>query len=383
MLFLFGNEPNPLHLERMRILQESKRYTPYFAYWQRGNSSITFPFSDDSIPADSFIPIYLPDPRGKKFGRFVSSSIFGFKVRSLIRRIKPDIIQPINIAMLGIAFFATLGLKKIAVAYDFQDQMVTETLNTVYKNVYRRMLKRADVTFVHSDRYKEILKNNSLYEDALPIIDTTTGPLNWDIKTNINTDKQDKLIVGYYGYIRGKAQIEALIQGAAISIQEGSNILLDFAGCGDDAGMVQELSKKKDFISYRGEFDYTKSYKKMFFGADIIFAVYPQSSTQYKHHFARRFCEAVVSGIPVIVAKNSRMGVFVSKHGGGWEVNDDSPRDIAEVLSRVYNNRLLLKSAIPQKYRDIFRLETYSDSYLDALDKAIERRNPQNMSTSQ
>ena len=374
--FLFGNEPNPLHLERMECLQKSGTYQPLFVYWQRGQSSITIPYSSN-ITSDSFVPIHLPDPRGNLLRRAALSLLFTLRVALVMHRLKPHIVHPVNVDMLGIAALALIGRHRVALAYDLQEQ-IGEKLNPVYRFFYRLFLKRNDVTFIHFEGGRLFLRANNLESYAMPIVRICAGPLNMPLVqqiANAPNNTWPELVIGYYGYLRGRRQIVALIEAAKKLNHEGKKVVVDFGGTGDEAEFVQQQANHYEFVHFQGAFDYTKSHLSMYMSADVIFAVFPQSVPNYRNHYARRFCEGVVSGKPVIVARGSAMGQFVQKWGGGWEVEEDSAEDIAQVISRVFADRGMLRSKVPDKVRAEFSFKTYVNQYLAALDAAANKRN--------
>ena len=211
ILLIFGNEPNPLHMERMRVLKESGRYEPLFLYWQRGAASITLPFSSDPFPPGTFIPVHLPDPRGPKWRRAALSLVFVAKLVVAVRRLKPNIIHPINVEMLAFAVLASVGLKNIAIAYDFQDQ-IGDDLNRLYRTIYGKLLSRADVTFISRRQLQGLSKKERHLRCGKSHGGYHHRPHQWPEERKTHNRKE--LVVGYYGYMRGKEQISALIHAA-------------------------------------------------------------------------------------------------------------------------------------------------------------------------
>ncbi len=371
IIFIFGNEPNPQHLEQVKLLQDSGRYNVHFIYWQRGESSITVPFSSP-VPIEQLWPIKLPDPRGNKFRRIFWSMVFAMRIRSLLNKLMPAAVHVINVDMLGFGNFALLGFRRVALIYELQEQM-GERLNSLYRSVYRLLLRRSDVTLIHAETMRDHLRSNGLLDSAEPVVDFSNAPLDWPVDRDVHEGRRE-LIVGYFGFMRGEPQIATLIEAARQVRLSERDVILKFGGAGDDADFVREQSETTDFVQFSGAFDYDKDYQRMFFDADIIFSLFPQSIPKYKGHLARRFCEAMACGMPVIVAKGSYMGGLVTEHGGGWAVDETSVEDMAALLTRVYDDRSLLLDVMPDEMRLLFRLETYRESYTQATDTAIEKR---------
>ena len=378
--FLFGNEPNPLHLERLEVLTKSGKYEVHFIYWQRGETTIKLPFSSPFLPDERMWPIPLPDPRSGKLNRIFLSIKFALQLRTAIIRLRPHAVNAVNVNMLGLAAVALISgrLNKTALLYDYQDQ-IGERFPLPYRLALQFCLRRTDATFIHSPVFRSNLRRNKLLKLAEPVIEVNGGPLGWPKEKapkheNSADGKPPPLIVGYFGYMRGRLQIEALIVATERVIASGRRVELHFRGTGDEAGFVNEKAKSLDFVKFSGAFDYRKEYRSIFLKADVIFAVYPQSVPNYRYHIARRFSEAMISGIPVIVAQGSYMAELAHQHEGVWPVREDSEEDIVYVITRLHDDRTLLRVNLPEDVRNSYRFEAVVPDLLSGIKAAIKGR---------
>lgn len=372
VVFLYANEPNPGLLERMATLHESGEWDVHAIYWRRLRSNISIPFTS-SIPEDRFHPITLPDPRGAIPRRLLLTLRFIWTARKLIGKLKPHSIHAVNADILAVANIALLGSKRTALVFDMQDQM-GDRLPVHYRLLYRLLLRRADAMLIRSEGFIPFVQQNQLFADNKPVLYVTNAPAKWTLRHATATGRTE-LVVGYFGNIRGPQQVQALIDAAEQVQATGRDVRLLFAGVGPEAAMVQQAADRLAFVEYTGPYDYETEYAGLQERADLIYALYPQETPNYRTHIARRFHEAVLAGMPIIVTRGTHMGDIVKPSSVGWEVGDGSVADLVQLLSDVYDDRsLLAKATADEEMLARHRFETYEPVLLRAHADAVASR---------
>ena len=370
--FLYANDPNPGLLERMATLHESGEWEVHAIYWHRLRSNISIPFTS-SINKNRFHPITLPDPRGGIFRRVGLTLRFIWAVHKLLRHINPDSIHAVNADTLAVARLALLGSERMALVFDMQDQM-GDHLPLHYRFVYRWLLRRADTILIRSEGFIPFVKQNSLVGPDKPVLYVTNAPAKWVLRHMANSGRPE-LVVGYFGNIRGPKQIQTLIDAAEQVQASGRDVRLLFAGVGPETSMVLQASERLPFVEYTGPYDYATEYAALQARVDLVYALYPQETPNYRTHIARRFHEAVLAGMPIIVTRGTHMGNIVKTSSVGWEVGDGSVMDLIKLLSDLYDNHdLLVKATADEKMLARHRFETYEPILLNAHADAVASR---------
>ena len=356
----------------MATLHESGEWDVHAIYWRRLRSNISIPFTS-SIPEDRFHPITLPDPRGAIPRRLLLTLRFIWTARKLIGKLKPHSIHAVNADILAVANIALLGSKRTALVFDMQDQM-GDRLPVHYRLLYRLLLRRADAMLIRSEGFIPFVQQNQLFADNKPVLYVTNAPAKWTLRHATATGRTE-LVVGYFGNIRGPQQVQALIDAAEQVQATGRDVRLLFAGVGPEAAMVQQAADRLAFVEYTGPYDYETEYAGLQERADLIYALYPQETPNYRTHIARRFHEAVLAGMPIIVTRGTHMGDIVKPSSVGWEVGDGSVADLVQLLSDVYDDRsLLAKATADEEMLARHRFETYEPVLLRAHADAVASR---------
>ena len=79
----------------------------------------------------------------------------------------------------------------------------------------------------------------------MPVSYFAEAPMNWTLTKKNFPKSGQKLVLGYFGNIRGKLQIYSLLTAIGKLNSQGRKIEVKFAGVGSEAAWVGDLSKKK------------------------------------------------------------------------------------------------------------------------------------------
>lgn len=372
ILFLFGSEPDPVILERAASLHETGRYQIKFAYWSRGEgSSIYYPFAK-LLPEDAFLPIRLADPRGGLLRRAWLSARFAWKLSRIVAADQSALkaIYCVNINMCAIASLATLLRRRAVLIHEFQDQFGTR-LNFLARFLYRLSARKVALTILQSAASYEYINSNGLKSVSAPAIILPPAPAKWTYEHTARSGADD-LKIGYFGYMRGQRILGALIDAAKQVNAGGRKVVLKFAGGGDCADYVRQRAQAEPFIQFSGVYEYYSEYPALFASVDVIFGVFPTSNPTFRRHIARRFAEAVASGMPIIVGKDTYMDGLVAKYGCGWSAAEDSVDELADLLTRIYDRRADLgELRAPAKTRANWKFESRAAEFHQAVAAAL------------
>jgi len=211
---------------------------------------------------------------------------------------------------------------------------------------------------------------NRLVNENTPVVSIPNAVAGWGY-VHPSHREGIHITIGYFGNLRGFAEIDMLIAAAKAAQETGRDIRINFAGAGPQAERVAELAKSNSFIKMQGVYDYLKERDELYGGADIIYAVYPQDVPNNRFHIARRFQEAVLLGIPIVVAAGSYMAKIVKRDGVGWSVNSQRPDDFKKMLFRIYDDQSLLNKCTDASLlvRDKYDFDTYTPPLLEVLDR--------------
>ena len=111
--------------------------------------------------------------------------------------------------------------------------------------------------FVRSLGFIDHIQKNNLFSDEVPIKYFAEAPLGWDSwGKKFPNNFEEKLIVGYFGNIRGTKQIKSLLMATQMINKEGKNVQLNFAGVGSEVNLVTKAVGEFNYVNYSGPFDY-------------------------------------------------------------------------------------------------------------------------------
>ena len=105
-------------------------------------------------------------------------------------------------------------------------------------------------------------------------------------------------------------------------------------------------------IEFTGAFTHDKI-NEFYANADLVYIVYNKGNQNDETALPTKFFEAIISGVPVIVSKNSFMEKTVKKFDIGYSVDGTSIESVTQLLLEIENNRDILE----QKRRNIEKIK--------------------------
>ena len=374
VVFVYANDPEPILLERMSALEDTGRYEAYAVYWHRTGSPLSIPWSS-ALDAGRFIQIELPDPRGGLLRRLFLTARYVLSLRRELKKLNAEVITPIYPDMLFAAKLAMLGRSKVPMMYELWDVIGAEIPDRFVKRFTRKLMQGLRAVFVTSEGYDtKYLQPNGFISETTKVVYASNSPAGWKFRAPESSEDKPELTVAYIGQIRVAPQLQNLVTAVGSLHEIGLQIKLLIAGGGQDSDWIKSLSESSEFIDYRGPYDFQKDAEMLYSESDVLFAVYPQQQFNYRVHWARRGHQAILSGIPLIVARGSVMGRYIDEHGLGWLVDDDSPAELESLLAMIAENRadLMTHRTDSESILSEHKFESYQDRVVAEYDALFE-----------
>lgn len=146
-----------------------------------------------------------------------------------------------------------------------------------------------------------------------------------------------KLRITYAGYIRHLLPMENLIKAA----DELDDILVSIHGSGNLYNRIKNMEKNYKNIKVTGAFKH-EEITKFYSESDLIYIVYNKDDINDKTALPTKFFEAIISKIPMIVAKDSLLEETVNKYNIGFSVDGTNYQEIKKLLKEIIENRKMI-----------------------------------------
>ncbi|MBD3385836.1 glycosyltransferase, partial [candidate division KSB1 bacterium] len=357
LVYISSNNPSPIISRKIDYLYSQNLFNIHLIYWKRLNSSISFPFTS-ALSKNNIHPIVLPESQSMVF-RVYYMIRFGFYVFKKCLKLKPHIVQSINMDMLLLGYVIARILKIKILILDLLDTREV-FLNPYFKFLYKNIVKKLSWVFVTSPKFIDeyiLLINSSIQLKKISYIPNVPHS---NIVDNFKKKSDSNLCIGYFGFFRGTNSLRNLIESVKELYYREYNISCFFAGIGIETAYIEKISKKYSFIKYFGKYDYNNEIKRLYQNVDIIYSVYDIDYNK-KLALGCRFNESILFGLPLIVQKNTYMGELVKRYDNGFVLRQNTKQDLFNLLANIMKNKTLLahKSLNSKKLFNQFIFETY------------------------
>ncbi|MFH1897593.1 MAG: hypothetical protein ABH886_05060 [Candidatus Desantisbacteria bacterium] len=367
VVFLYGNEPDPTTVRKINLLHNSGQFNVFLIYWHRIASTISYPFSCD-LPADNIYEVKLPDPRNSLSCRIVTTLKFLRSVGNFVFQQKPEIIHAVHLDMLIIAYVVRLLLGgKLKIVYDIED--TTEFMIAVpMRKLQRFLCKRVDLIFVTSMRYlTHFLIKFKILDDDYKVMYVPNCPHRKQF-SKLRKENHSGFVLGYFGAYREENILQNIITSISLLRKEDYDIKILFAGSGKAQFLVEQFASRYEWVENYGPYDYWDDIVGLYGRVDLILAMYDPREYNKKIHMACRFSEAVVSGLPLLVSKETYMAELVEQYNLGWSVNGFNEKELYLTLRDIV-------ISCNTMYKSIFNAkEIYKEHCFESYEEDILRR---------
>lgn len=194
------------------------------------------------------------------------------------------------------------------------------------------------IIFVN-DMQKSIMRNAN--KDKLVFL-----PNYPEVSNYYETDKfkAKVLRISYIGAVRQYSELKKLIDAC----KDMHDVFISIHGNGVAYEKLNNIKRNYKNLNITGRYHYSQS-SRLFGETDILYAVYPTNSVQYKIGLPVKLYEAIVTKTPVIANKDTTLGDFVKRNDIGFVVNGDNIDDIRTLIMEIGNN----KNVLVEKIRNI------------------------------
>ncbi len=171
-----------------------------------------------------------------------------------------------------------------------------------------------------------------------------------NFECNSEDVKVHQFTVGYVGSLRKNRGIFEMI--SVIKLHPEWKLII--GGFGSDEDKVKSLIEKVPNARFIGRVSYTEVLKT-YCDCDVIFATYDPSVPNNRYSSANKLFEAMMLGLPIIVAANTGMDKLVQQYNAGFVVEYGNLQDLEKALMEIANWDPGKRSAFAEMSKGIFK----------------------------
>lgn len=224
----------------------------------------------------------------------------------------------------------TKKFKKFKLVYDQFDQISsrfkTRIIDSFSNSIDSFISKHSDLVIIASKDREFATKTNILLVSNNPEI----KPL------NVKPNKNLILKIAYCGVLQNDRGLEELINVASKSPE----IEITIAGFGPLEKFIRE--KANGNIKFVGRIDFEQVFD-LYSQSDVAYAVYDPDKSNNKNSASSKLFEALISGVPCIVAKDSNLEPLIRKYQIGWSIEYGNSGDLLSLVDtlKMKNEQLI------------------------------------------
>lgn len=328
ILCYLTNFPTPRMQKKIKVAAECGKVT--VVYWKRSAVDFKSGLADSVLE----IPVAASFGNTRGFCRIIAFLIFALKSWPLLgrtRRVKKIYVNYLDVLLVACLRFRKRDLEFIYAVGDLASVQYggPPLITGPVKFLEKRLMQRISVLilsspFFWSEYYEQI------YRGRWELIENMPEKKTWE---NFRGKQNKKTcVVGYIGWIRDSRPIKCLLTAVRELREEGYDIGVFFAGFGPDDEEIRRKAENLDFISFHGHYQYDQDAPLLYSKVDIIFSVYDLSVKNGKILLPNRFYECAICGLPIIVAKGTKLETYMNRYGIGYSVDYLSVDEMKKAL---------------------------------------------------
>lgn len=220
--------------------------------------------------------------------------------------------------------------KKIYKVFDMHENYNYEMVglkSKIYTILYKRGLAKFD-KFIYISNQQ--LNKLPLKVNKDKLIYLPNYPRTMDY-TPIEKSKSDTLRVNYVGVVRDTKSLETLIKCSLYDYEIG------IYGSGVGYEVINLFNKCYTSKLY-GHFDGIKDTSRIYRNTDILYCVYDPKNFNWKNAYFVKLYEAIITKTPIIVAKNTLAGDFVTLNQIGCAVDYGNEEELLNAIKLIEVN---------------------------------------------
>jgi len=359
IVILLSHHPDPRMIRRAKTLLKIVDNVT-MVFWER-----TF---NTSIPQEIQVKAIKASDPWNWFGRIlVDLKLFLISINYLLIK-KPAIIYVSGIDMLPVGYFYKIFRHRVKLILEVPDLPGGRFSNRKWikylNNLINKIIKKADLLVLTSPYFwDEYYKNVFPYPERVFIMENLPPKR---LFQNFKPKSHEKLVIGWVGTVRYAKQIEMLFEGCK---EWEDKVQIVIAGSGPDYEYIKRISKNYNNVEVTGSYNYEKDIADIYSKIDIMYSVYDADLYNVRVAIPNRLYEAIVCGLPIIVAKNTALSGLVKKYGVGFEVSHNDVNDLKALIGKIVENPSLLDSYRENalKIRDNFYYENVEKKFIEKI----------------
>lgn len=362
ILCYLTNFPTPRMQKKIKVAAQCGKVT--LIYWKRTKVDFKSGLSDSVLE----IPVPATFFNNRSFFRIIAFIIFAVKSWPLLCRIrlaKKIYVNYLDVLLVSSLRFRSRDIEFIYAVGDLAsvqyggNPIITKSVKLLEKLLMKKVsVLILSSPFFWSEYYEHI------YNGRWELIENMPEKKIWE---NFEVKKDRKpCVVAYIGWIRDRRPIKCLIAAVKELREAGYDIRIFFAGFGPDDKHIRQMATGLDFVSFHGHYQYDKDAPTLYHNVDIIFSVYDISIKNARILLPNRFYECIICNLPIIVAKETKLEIYMNKYGTGYSVDYLSVAGMKDALiSHITQDGKALQ--IKQSLGSIDKTHFFYDQYYPIL----------------
>ena len=334
---------------------------------ERGWDDLTI---DEALVNYEIITINVPY-KTVDLGRLLSlPQIYRRLKRIIVNGLKPEgTIVTGAYDLLLFARLIALG-RKYKLTHQVRDLHALQLSNSLkarfFIGVEKLLLRRVDRLLVSSPEFfNQYYKR--IFQGKMVLLENTPSRITWaDFKREKKNGRY--FTIGFIGIIRYRDSLKQLISAVHILAAEGIRIKVVFAGGGNVDDLISEVTEKELF-EFQGAYEYSKDIKRLYANLDLIYSVYDSMDLNCQIAMPNKFYEAIITKIPIVVAKRTFVEKEVLRLGIGTSVLSGDVNGLVDLLRRAIRTGDWYAHAVEQLHACDANL--YFEAYENALKESI------------
>lgn len=225
----------------------------------------------------------------------------------------------------------------IADFYVDSRQGIPTKLKSTIKRLEFLVVSKSDATIICTEERKEQIKGSHPKKLFVihnsPIVESNKK---LKYKKNEKKGEENSLTLGYVGGLTKPRFIQEVINVA----KQNPAIKLNIAGFGYLENTVKEATANHKNIKYYGRVSYNEALD-LYSHCDVMFAMYDPSIPNHKYSAPNKVYEAMMLGLPIIVAKETGINKLVEEKRIGFSINYNK-EEFTDKLNYLINHEHVL-----------------------------------------
>jgi len=159
--------------------------------------------------------------------------------------------------------------------------------------------------------------------------------------SNYKKKPSKEFVIGFVGGVRYYDSLIALFRACSSC----SHTKVMIAGKGPDYERILLRASEYSNVLVTGSYDYSRDVANIYSVIDLVYSVYTAKKLNERLAIPNKLYESIVCGIPILVAKNTRLAEYVEDLGVGFSVEDNNMFELRAIIERLISKPHLMDSA--------------------------------------